>query len=191
MLPPSTSASRPTLGQNGRFRRLAFGHKCAVLVLLLSSSANADAFYDHRGAVGLLLSGGVEHDDVVSTVQAGEIGNRLTTELGGTWANDNGNEWLLLGRASWFGPTIAWAASAGYRGYFGAERVRTYFDLLAMVHLAPQVSAGPRLDLGVQYELGNTVGVFAQAGVNLGFGGGLRFGAEVLAGFQFRSYLLE
>ena len=86
---------------------------------------------------------------------------------------------------------LEWSVFGGYRGYFGQERLKTFFDLDLAFDVRPNFTAGPRLAFGAQYELHSLVGVFAGLDARLGIGSPSRFSAGVFAGIQIRSYLLE
>ncbi|MFT3837652.1 MAG: hypothetical protein QM723_11715 [Myxococcaceae bacterium] len=53
------------------------------------------------------------------------------------------------------------------------------------------VQGGPRVAIGVQFDFLPVSGAYLAIAGQLGFGTGVRFGAELLFGFQMRSYLLE
>lgn len=53
------------------------------------------------------------------------------------------------------------------------------------------VQGGPRVAIGVQFDFLPVSGAYLAFAGQLGFGTGVRFGAELLFGFQLRSYLLE
>jgi len=53
------------------------------------------------------------------------------------------------------------------------------------------VTGGPRVGVGVQLDFLPVSGAYFAIAGQLGFGTGVRFGAEALFGFQLRSYLLE
>ena len=157
---------------------------------LCSSAALADERFDHRGAVGLLVGAGLEHYDVVGGVGGG--GLLLDADLGATYAvGYNGNELTLLLRGGFLGPHLDAMIAFGYRGYFGRERIKTFVDFGLSAHSMPLVTLGPRVGFGVQYELSEVVGFYFGTAAQLGFSSVIRFDAELLAGVQIRSYLLE
>ena len=163
---------------------------CAALCI--SQIANASDRYDHRGAIGFLLGPGIAFQDRVASGQVTERTSWLAFMVGGTFAIGNeGNELKVLSQAFRLTEGAVWAVSAGYRGYFGQEQVKTFFDLDARADVAPTFAIGPRLGLGVQYELLPTLGVFAAVAAHVGAGNGVVFGAEAFVGIQIRSYLLE
>lgn len=146
---------------------------------------------DHRGAVGLLLGPSLELGEWVRGGKFDEYAR------GGGYAGlsfaigVNGNELHAWARALRNGDSIAWSGVAGYRGYFGEDQLKTFFDLGARFDVTPEASAGPRLGFGVQWEFSSFAGVFAGLAAHLGAGNGLRFSAEAFTGIQLRSYLLE
>ncbi len=166
----------------------------AVLALCAALPARAERL-DHRGSLGLLLGGGGElKSGVAAGGLASDTGAKLLMDLGGTWAVDyDGNELMALARAGLFASRTELGFIAGYRGYFGKERLKTFFDLGAALQWVPGLmfTAGPRIGAGLQVELTSVVGLYVGAAGQAGFGGGLRFSGELCAGLQLRSYLLE
>jgi len=161
------------------------------LLLLLPALARADERFDHRGAVGLLLGGGGEFRFNTGP-NVDERGLRGVLDLGGTWAiGYNGNELLGWVRAAPSASGWGWSAVAGYRGYYGYERLRTFVDLDLAAQFRPLLTAGVRVGAGVQYEITSNVGVFVGVGLQLGGGNGVVLSGEVISGLQLRSYLLE
>lgn len=161
-------------------------------LLLWGSSALGQERYDHRGAVGLLVGTGLEHTQSAAGGRFLENGLRLDADLGLTVAvGHDGNELKAFGRASLGGSAVDWSMAAGYRGYFGDGRFKTFFDLDGAAHLAPAFVLGPRVGFGAQLELSPLVGLYAGLAAQLGFGAVLRFDAELVLGLQLRSYLLE
>ena len=155
-------------------------------------SSAADRF-DHRGAVGLLIGYGIAFKDRLISGHLTEEGSLVAGMLGGTYAiGTEGNELKLLAQGFRIvGDGTAWAVSGGYRGYFGQEQFKTFFDLDARADVAPTFALGPRLGFGVQFEALPTLGLFISVAAHAGAGKGLVFGAEAFAGIQIRSYLLE
>ena len=121
-------------------------------------------------------------------------GWRGGVELGGTLSVGDGNDLLLSVRAE-FGGLFDLGIYAGYRGYFSVGQWKTFFDLDLAGHITPAIAphgtVGPRVGVGVQLDFLPIIGTYAVLGGQIGFGDGLRYGAELTIGFQFRSYLLE
>ena len=159
---------------------------------LLSGAGGASAAerFDHKGSLGLLVTGGGGYKDSFGPVF--DSGARVPVTLGGSLAvGYSGNELVLNALGAFAGPHPDWGASFGYRSYFGDERVKTFVSLEAAAHVAPYFSVGPRVSLGVQYELTSTLGVLGGITADLGAGAGFRFSAEGFLGLQLRTYVLE
>lgn len=171
-----------------------------AFALLLHAAAPEERF-DHRGAVGLLLGLSALRKES----SAGDNTWRGALNVGGTlnvgWRS---NEILLLGSVSMtrtevldtttnklsYGFGIDGQVAGLFRGYFG-DRWKTFFDLGAALNFSPGVTAGPRLGIGLQYELSSLAGIFATLGAFIGFGSVLMWRAELMLGVQLRSFLLE
>ena len=178
----------------------------AVLIaaVVFTSSASAVERFDHRGAVGLLLATELVFKDSLPIAGFRDSGTKPALDLGVSRSiGVDGNELSLttsvifpLGCGAAVGtynPCTVWdvALFGGYRGYFGQDRWKTFFDLDLALHVTPLFVGGPRIGFGVQYEPSALFGIYAAAVGELGFGAGLRFSAQLVAGVQLRSYLLE
>lgn len=154
---------------------------------------------DHHGAIGFI--GGVTGLRKESSVGI-ENSWRGGVDLGASFnVGYKSNEILAVARFSLGDNTFRlparhaqlgfdWQLWGGYRGYFG-ERWKTLVDIGLGLNGRPGFTAGPRVALGVQYELSSLAGIFATIGAQLGFGWALVFRAELMIGFQLRSFLLE
>jgi len=163
----------------------------AFAALVTGSSANAQQRWDHRGSVGLFLVPGVAEAGRVGLVTGSDFRFRPATDVGLTLAlGDDSDELRVYGRILFLKP-IAGAAAVGYRGYFGDDRWKTFFDLELMADVAPLFNFGPRLGMGIHYEVNPVIGLFAGAGAHFGAGSTFLFVADAQIGIQFRSYLLE
>lgn len=163
-------------------------HRCVFWLLILASSAWGAESFDHRGSLGLLVSGGGEFRSSVAPHRLSDSGLRGNLDLGGTLAL--GSHWSLLlqGRVS-LGALTGLSFYGGFRNFWG-DVFKTFFDLTIGVHALPTVTIGPRVAFGVQYELSSVVGLFTLIAAQFGGAVGLRFGVEAMAGFQFRTYVL-
>jgi hypothetical protein len=163
-----------------------------VPVLLLTGvPATAADRLDHRGALGLLLGTGLELGELVQSGTFEEYA-RPEVSLGfSVPVGVEGNELKAWARAAKASEAVAWSFIAGYRGYFGSEQFKTFIDLDAAFDFGPKRAVGPRLGFGLQWEIGSTAGIFAGVAARAGVGSHIRFAAELFAGLQLRSYLLE
>ena len=185
---------------------MASSPRAALIAALLAASPSfAVERFDHRGAVGLLIGAEWVAKDSLPINGIRDEGIKPGLDLGLSRSiGVDGNELSLslsvifpLGCTPVVGgiynPCTVYdvALFGGYRGYFGQDRLKTFFDLNAALHATPQVTVGPRLGIGVQYELSNVWGAYAGFSAELGVGGALRFSAQLVLGVQLRSYLLE
>lgn len=185
-----------------------------AVAIIAAAPAFADERYDHRGALGVLIAFGGDYKASAGLV-GGDEGFRVAPELGLTFpVGDNGNSFKASMRALLGG--IAAGCSAvqkcapidlglmiGFRGYFSVAegRLKTFYDLDVVQHLVPRFNAasaltqiyviGPRVGLGVQFELLSVTGLYFMIDGQMGFGDGLRFGAGVQLGVQLRTYIFE
>jgi len=150
----------------------------------------AEPRWDHDGSVGLTVAAGGDLRNAIVPGTVPDSGARADLEVGGTLSLTRRTSARLTGRLMLGGAVPGWAVFGGLRSAFG-DRLKTFFDLDVAVHLRPLVTVGPRMGVGLQWELTPVIGVYSAFGLQLGFANGLRIGAELLAGLQFRSYLLE
>ena len=168
----------------------------AVATALLASpsavAAEEEERFDHRGALGFLLGGGLDFKREVKTGGETEEGRRtlveglLTFPLG-----VSGNEWTVGARTGFGGPSVDVALAGGLRAYFGEERFKTYLTAELALHVAPNVTAGPRLGFGVLYELFPVFGLYLGGAAEVTAGQGIRIAASVAGGIQVRTYIFE
>jgi hypothetical protein len=146
---------------------------------------------DHRGALGLILAGGVSFEETVLQHGVSEEGRaplllaEVTFPLGA-----QGNEWTLAVSTALATPVTV-ALAGGIRAYFGDDAWKTFVTIEGTLHVTPAVSAGPRLGFGVQWDFSQVAGTFIQVAAEVTGGQGIRFGASAVGGFQFRTYILE
>ena len=159
-----------------------------------SSAARAEEVErtDHRGSLGVLIGGGADFKREVTTGGDTEEGVRgLTEGLVCLPIGVSGNEWTIGARAGFGGPKVDVALAGGIRAYFGEDRFKTYLTAEVAVHIVPNVTAGPRLGFGIQYDFLPTVGVYLGGAAEVTAGQGIRIAGAVTAGFQFRTYIFE
>jgi len=163
----------------------------AVATFLVTVPAVAQERWDHRGSLGVFITPGVAAAGRVGLTTGSDFRPRFLTDVGGTIAlGDDGDELRVYGRVLWPQPLIA-AGAVGYRGFFGRDRWKTFFDLELMADVAPLFNFGPRVGMGVVYELSSIVGISAGVGAHFGAGSTFLFVADGQLSLQFRSYLLE
>ena len=163
-----------------------------MLLLPASAAAEEQERWDHRGALGFLIGGGIDFKREVKSGGETEEGRRGLLETLVTFPlGVSGNEWTIGARTGFGGPSVDVAVAGGLRAYFGEDRFKTYLTAELALHVTPNVTAGPRLGFGVQYELFPVVGVYLGGAAEVTAGQGIRIAGAVLAGFQFRTYVFE
>lgn len=146
---------------------------------------------DHRGALGIILGGGISFQETVLKYGVAEEGRSPLLQAEVTFPlGVGGNEWTLAVSTAFNSPVTV-AVAGGIRAYFGDEAWKTFVTVEGTLHVTPAVSAGPRVGFGVQWDFSQVAGAFIQVAVEATAGQGIRFGASALAGFQFRTYIFE
>ena len=162
--------------------------------LLASSAARGEEEqrFDHRGSLGLLVGGGIDFKREVKTGGETEEGRRALLETLLTFPlGVSGNEWTVGARTGFGGPSVDVAIAGGLRAYFGEDRFKTYLTAELALHVTPNVTGGPRLGFGVQYELFPVFGLYLGGAAEVTAGQGIRIAASVAAGIQVRTYIFE
>lgn len=189
-LPGVAGRGRAGLSERRSAARRGLLGLVSLVALLGAATASAQERWDHRGSLGLTVAGGAEVRQSVALSLPSDNGVRADAEVGGTVSITDHTELRVAGRLTLGAPALAGAVLAGVRNAFG-ERLKTFFDVNLMVHVAPWFTVGPHVAFGVQYEMLPVMGLYAALGIGLGFGAGLRLVGELMLGVQFRSYLLE
>jgi hypothetical protein len=161
----------------------------ALAALLLAGSAGAEERFDHQGALFAIAAPGVGLSLASSTSSVNGV--RWVALAGGGAALGNEQlEAVVLGRVTGRNGALEVAGLAGLRTTFGDERWKTFADFQLAVPIVPQLMAGPRFGIGVQYEVSPVAGAFCGAAVQVGLGAGLVFAADLACGLQLRTYVL-
>jgi hypothetical protein len=165
----------------------------AVAAALLPAVAGAlEPRFDHGESHGPVLEIVGEHDSVSAS---GRTFQSWRPALRAGWGVDltgEGSELIVsadLALRSWSDPgkeRVLLGASARYRGYFGTEEWKTYFEAGIWAPLRSRLGIGPLVGLGVVYDFSQDVGVFAGAQFATAFGDGRTVSFAGLAGWQFR-----
>lgn len=166
----------------------------AVLALALPGSAAAaytfeEARLDHRGQPSLFVAPVLEHLIVDRTGEETETGTGLLAEVAwGVPLSDEGGEGLvgLRAGAGLDDGEARLAPFARYRGYYGDEAWKTFFDVGVFVRVEPVWGGGARLGFGTQYDPTENLGLFAGLGGGIAYGDGLQASIDFLAGLQLR-----
>jgi hypothetical protein len=175
-----------------RGARAARAFAAAALAALAPAARALEPRFDHRDQLGVLAE--VTATRVTATVPGGT--SRSAFDLGSLRlafsfdVGDDGDEILLGGAwspgASGEPALSAWAVDARYRGFFGSEELKTFFDAGVVVAVSPRVAAGPRVGFGVMFDFDRAWGLYASLGASTAFGEFRGFGIGLGLGVQFR-----
>jgi hypothetical protein len=164
----------------------------SLVLAALAHGAEEEQRFDHRGALDLLVGGGIDFKREVKSGGETEEGRRALLETLVTFPMGmSGNEWTVGARTGFGGDSVDVAIAGGLRAYFGEERFKTYLSAEIALHVTPNVTAGPRLGFGIQYELFPVFGLYLGGAAEVTAGQGIRIAAAVVGGFQVRTYLFE
>lgn len=151
-----------------------------VACLLAASPVAAGALeprYDHRDQQGPVVALELWRDSVTVSGRPTLVEVRPRVHAG--WGFDlsgEGDELILGGSlrlASWSDAERARylaGLDARYRGYFGAEELKTYFDVGLWGELQNKLVIGPLVGVGLLYDPSRAWGVFLGLQFNTGFG---------------------
>jgi hypothetical protein len=179
---PSTRAARASLA-------------CAVALLstLPSAAAALEPRFDHRDTHGPLVSLAFFRDSGAIPGRATAIDWRPALRLAGSVDLVGDGDEFIFGATTrlggWSDPDrtrTLLALDARYRGYFGTEEWKTFFEVGAWTQLRSRFSVGPLASLGVAYDHTRDVGVFVSLELATGFGAERVASVGGTVGAQFR-----
>lgn len=164
----------------------------AVAALLPAAGAALEPRFDHRDAQGPVLELLFDYDSLTAS---GRSTNAWRPALRAGWGADvtgDGGELIVsadLALRSWSDPgarRVLLSTSARYRGYFGTEEWKTFFEAGLWTPLRSRFGVGPLVGLGVVHDFSQDTGVFAGAEFATAFGDGRIVSVAGLAGLQLR-----
>jgi len=175
-----------------RPRRLPLA--AVLLALLAPGAASAlEPRFDHRDQQGAVVGLAYLRDSASRAGQGTAVDLRPALRLGYSFdAVGEGNE-LILGATArlggWSDPArdrTLLALDARYRGYFGTEELKTFFDAGVWTQLRSRFAVGPLVGMGLAYDPTRAWGFFAELEVATGFGAERVFSAGGAVGVQIR-----
>ena len=148
--------------------------------------------FDHRDEGGLLLETGITRDSmspgrgISYTSYAPNLRVAYSLDVNGI-----GDE-LQLGLASRLGgwgiqtETASLSLDARWRGFFGTDEFKTFFDIGCWGPIYPVVSLGVRTGAGAEYDPSRLWGITLAMGVGIAFGQALILSIDGTIGLQIR-----
>lgn len=165
----------------------------AVAAALLPVAAGAlEPRFDHSDSHGPVVELLGAHDTVSA---GGRTFQAWRPALRAGWGVDvtgEGSELIVaadLALKSWSDPgrhEVLVSTSARYRGYFGTEEWKTWFEAGVWAPVRSRLEVGPLVGLGAIYDFSQDVGIFAGLEFATAFGDGRTVSFAGLAGWQFR-----
>jgi hypothetical protein len=158
--------------------RLAAGALALAAALLLPGLSSAlEPRFDHREQQGPLLGLAYDRDIVAISGKPTTNLDRPMLRLG--WGFDptgEGNE-IILGANARLGryddpERVRYLAGvdARYRGYFGTEELKTFFEVGLWSEVRSRFAIGPLVGLGVAWDFSRDLGVYLSAEFATGLG---------------------
>ena len=169
-------------------RGLAAG--LALVLLAAAPAAALEPRYDHRDQLGLLIEASGSWDAVTVGEASQSQWRWPTLRAAFTFDVSGEGDELVLGGA-WSGqgggaPDVEWALDARYRGYFGSDEFKTFFEAGLWAPLSPRLAVGPRAGLGAVWDFSRRLGVLLAFGFASAFGEFRGASLDLGAGLQAR-----
>jgi hypothetical protein len=166
----------------------------AALALLAPGGAAAlEPRFDHRDEWGLLAGFALLRDAATVTGEGTDVDVRPAVRLAYSFDVSGEGDELILGAAArlggWSDPVRSrtlLAVDARYRGYFGTEELKTFFDAGLWTQVRSRFAFGPLVGLGVAYDPSRAWGTFVALEVATGFGAERVFSVGGTVGVQLR-----
>jgi hypothetical protein len=155
---------------------------------LLALATGLVPIEDHRDQWGFTAGVGTALDIASTPGQVSDYqpGFKFLLEVGATLAvTDLGDELALRLRfvdLAHIGPQLLF----GYRGYFGDEKFKTFFQADLFLTSAPFWGGGVHGGLGAQYDFDRSWGLFLQLGYGVTFGASIFNAIDGQLGGQLR-----
>ncbi len=149
----------------------------SLTIALPLAAAALEPRYDHRDQRGALIALETWRESVAVTGKPTLTETRPRLRAG--WGYDlsgEGDELILGGSVQlgdWRDPQgqrYLLGLDARYRGYFGTEELKTFFEVGLWAELKSRIAVGPSVGIGVGYDPNRTWGAFASLHFGTAFG---------------------
>jgi hypothetical protein len=175
--------------------RRALPLAAALALAAPALAAGLEPRFDHRDEHGPAAELTYAYDAVAISGRATQSGWRPALRL--AWSFDafgEGNDLFLGVQAalrSWSDPErehVNLALDGRYRGYFGSEELKTFFDLGVWVPVVSRLAIGPLAGIGLAYDFSRSGGVYAAGTFSTAFGEAriASFGVSIGAQLRFQ-----
>lgn len=165
----------------------------AAAVLLPLGAQGYEPRFDHRDQRGVVAALEVWREAVAVTGQPTftEVQPRLRLGWGFDLSGE-GDELILSGMARLGDVTeddrarFLTGLDARYRGYFGTEELKTFFEVGLWVELQSELAIGPQAGIGLAYDPNRSWGAFLSLHFGTAFGQARIASLGASVGVQFR-----
>jgi hypothetical protein len=152
--------------------------RAAVAALALPAAVAAlEPRFDHRDTHGPFAEALVAHDTVARSGRPTASSWRPSVRIAWGFDVSGVGDDLIAGATvalrSFRDPDrerVLLGVDLRYRGYFGSEELKTFFDLGAWAPLRSRLAGGPLVGLGVAYDFSRYGGVYATGTFATAFG---------------------
>lgn len=149
----------------------------AIALLVPALGAALEPRFDHRDTHGLFAEAVLAYDTVARSGHASASSWRPAGRVGwGLDVSGEGDE-ILLGAAVALrsfddpaGERVLLGVDARYRGYFGTEELKTFFEIGAWAPLRSRLAAGPLVGIGAVYDFSRFAGMYLCGSFATAFG---------------------
>jgi hypothetical protein len=184
-------AARPV--RPARPSRLLAAPLVLAALLVPAAAAALEPRFDHRDQQGLLAGLSLFRDSVTGTGSGTTVDVRPALRLAYAFDVSGEGDELILGAAGrlggWSDPErvrTLLALDARYRGYFGTEELKTFFEVGLWSQLRSRFAIGPMIGLGVAYDPTRAWGLYTSLEFGTGFGAERVFTFGGTVGVQLR-----
>jgi hypothetical protein len=178
-------------------RRTPFALALAALAAAPARATALEPRFDHRDTHGPYAELALVHDAVARPSEPTASWSHSVLRAG--WGFDvsgDGDELLFGGAVSTSWPEdpdrtrVLASLDARYRGYFGSEQLKTFFDVGVWVPVRSRLAAGPLVGIGAMWDFSRGAGVYASASFSTAFGEARIASLAISAGAQLRFDML-
>ncbi|HEX9052398.1 MAG TPA: hypothetical protein VF841_17860 [Anaeromyxobacter sp.] len=167
-----------------------------LLAALAAAPAGAAALeprFDHRDTLGPFAELVLVHDAVARPGQPTASWSHTAVRAGWGFAVSGDGDEILLGGAMSLGwpddpgrTRVLASADARYRGYFGSEQLKTFFDVGLWVPFRSRLAVGPLVGIGTVWDFSRGAGIYAAASFSTALGEARIASLAISAGAQLR-----
>ncbi len=173
------------------------GRLAALLAIAASivpcEAAALEPRYDHRDEDGIVAELDYDRDSTILPGGSAYTDYRPSLRLAYGFDVSGEVDELFVGASSRLGSyadplrsRVLTTVDARYRGYFGTDALKTFFELGAWGEILSRLAIGPLVSLGVSYDFSRHVGIYVSAHFQPAIGSARIASLGAAIGTQFR-----